>query len=346
MQSKQNSSNTVHKLDLQNSIARFGKFNTRCKASNMVWNFLNNIELVEATNQYHAITWLEMYVIYRALAYPKPIPDNPKKARSRATACMQIREFTRTVRGIVQRSIEDEQHKHMFKPMKTTHERFLHLGVKGLYPAISASIVVDDDIKGILEQNIIALGHRIPANKVQQFCKGDLQLTPNVPNLKGRVGWDSKIKQVTRKIDPSCVPIASSNVQTASRRPAEPACFQCPRCNAMEHSSNSAFQLTDLDATCKCKSCKQKVKVKDWWCSCQAKWHACTIHQSYANICKQKQDPNTTPRAPKRSIGPCTQEQLLEIDAKRRRKSTPSVLPPTANLLSPNLRIRFAHLLQ
>ncbi len=345
-QTKHNSCNLVHKIVLQGSIARYGKFNKRCKAGNSVWNFLSNLEIAETTNQHHATTWLEMYIIYRALGYPKPLPDNPSKSRSRATACMQLREFTKTVRGIVQRGFEDGNHISLFKPMKVTHERFLNLGVKGRYPAINGSIIMDDDLRGALEQNIIALGHRISTKAIKQFREGNSQLTPNIPNLKGRVGWDARIIQVPGTKAICCAPPEAKSLQVGTKRPLEPACFHCPKCNASELSTNKSFQLEDLDATCKCKSCKQQIKVKDWWCGCCIKWHACTIHQSYANASRPKIDPSSAHRAPKRSVGPFTYEQLLEVDAKRRRRETPRVLPPTANLLSPNLRIRFAHLLQ
>ena len=33
--------------------------------------------------------------------YPKPIPDNPSKARARATLLMQLNEFKKVVRGVV-----------------------------------------------------------------------------------------------------------------------------------------------------------------------------------------------------------------------------------------------------
>ncbi len=344
VQTPHNTCNPIHKVSLQGNIARFAKFSSKRKASMSVWAFLDQLEFAECTNQFHATTWMELYLIYRARGFPKLIRDNPCKARSRATVRMQLKEFKNTVRGIVQRGLADESQAEAFRPIKVTHDRFINLGVKGRFPAINCSIVVDDALRAVLEHNLIALGRRISNRDIQKFYNGDLALTPNIPNLNGRVGWDSKLRQL-----PGCTveskPIVDNECkQGASKRPISPVCFQCPSCNASDLSSNKAFQLKDLDATCKCKSCKQKIKVKDWLCRCHLKWHICSTHQTYANASNARTTLSSKPGVPKRSIGPLTQEQLQEIDAKRRRKIPPRVLPLTPNLLSSKLRERFAHL--
>ncbi len=64
--------------------------------------------------------------------------------------------------------------------------------------------------------------------------------------------------------------------------------LSCPACNAEEPSTNKAFQPHDLDKICKCKSCNENIKVKDWNCKCQTKWHLCNVRMSCSNIVTTK----------------------------------------------------------
>ncbi len=121
-------------------------------------------------------------------------------------------------------------------------------------------------------------------------------------------------------------------------------CFQCPACGASELSSNQAFQLEDLDRSCKCKSCKANCKVKDWRCGCHTPWHLCARHQVHANR-KRKEPPSSGALpAAKRLVGPLTLEQLQELDTKRISKGKFNAIPPSPNILSAKLRERFAYL--
>ena len=185
------------------------------------------------------------------------------------------------------------------------------------------------------------------------FRQGEISLKPVFPNLKGRVGWDSGIKATASNASngnaSNAIPISDASNASSARSsidsPSSLVCFQCPACNASELSSNKAFQLEDLDVTCKCKTCKVNRKSKDWRCGCRIPWHLCTIHQSNANN-KIMKPPSSNPTLKRKAtVGPFTLEQLQEIDTKRMRKCTRQPLPPAANLLSAKLRERFAYLL-
>ena len=135
------------------------------------------------------------------------------------------------------------------------------------------------------------------------------------------------------------------NNTTQGHEPGQPACYQCPKCNASVISTHKAFQLIDLDHICKCNRCNNNVKAKDWMCNCQTRWHLCHIHQSCTSDILKQNDPINKPcRANKRPLGPFTHEQLVNIDTKRSRKEPPRILPPSPNILSVKLRDRFAHL--
>jgi hypothetical protein len=342
VQSPANSSKEARSFQLQGAIKGYKAYSNKHKSGNAIWGFVKDLRYREADNQYHATSWLELYLIYRVMGYPKPIADKLRKSRARATIHMQLNEFKNVFRGIVDRAAKDECSKNALKPYKVTHQRFLSLGLAGKHAAISCSIEVDQDVMCTVEWQLIKLGHMISGKQIKQFQDGILQLKPAMPNLKGRAGWDSNIKSIrTATWDKDC----NKQAQDNSKRALEPICLQCPSCKASTLSTHAAFQSEDLDRICKCVSCKQSNKSNDWLCSCHVKWHLCNKHNQIAmQICKKP--PKCEPIArPKRQVGPLTNEQLQEIDTKRMRKSNGHLIPISANILSAKLRERFAHLL-
>ena len=103
---------------------------------------------------------------------------------------------------------------------------------------------------------------------VRKFRDGNLSLKPTILNLRGRVGWDSNITKNCGAVDAGPCPIMQATANAMLQQSSNAVCFQCPACGASELSSNQAFQLEDLDRSCKCKSCKANCKVKDWRCGC------------------------------------------------------------------------------
>ncbi len=239
------------------------------------------------------------------------------------------------------RGFPSEEMQAIFKPCKITHQRFINLGIEGKHPAISASIIFDDNIRDIVQQNLISLGHCIPKREMAKFMQGSLSLKPNLPNFKGRAGWDSNL---TILPNPQATQQSATSVQQLVEQ-SKPDCDTCYMCKFPELSSCKAFQLVDLDAKRKCGHCKEATKVQDWLCMCNQRWHLCIKHQSYANKATDKNTPLSKASRPgKRAVGPLTLAELQEIDARRMRNRPPRVLPPAPNLLSSNLRDRFAHL--
>ncbi len=64
------------------------------------------------------ITWLELYILYRLRGGIKPIPDDVRKAISRATADKQIAAFKRKIKALTDRVLSDDGDLKLFKPFK------------------------------------------------------------------------------------------------------------------------------------------------------------------------------------------------------------------------------------
>ncbi len=294
---------------------------------------------------------------------------------------MQLREFKNTIRGIAERALYHQDHKDLFKPIKVTNEKFSSLGIRGKYPALNMAIDIPHQLRPLIEDQLITLGHKISGAKLLQFKRRKLGLKPSSPVPKGRVGWDSNIKVYPGAID--LLPISQGSATQyhfTPQHPSDDTChgggtnkyrrvhgdvpmsirshpapehsanmtvclLSCPACSAEEPSTNKAFQLHDLDKICKSKSCNENIKVKDWNCKCQTKWHLCNVHMSCSNIVTTKNVPIHKPcSGTKRRLGPLTHDQLVAIDTKRARNKPPKLLPPAPNILSVKLKERLAHL--
>jgi hypothetical protein len=346
VQQASNTSAPISKIKLQGNIRRYGKFASKQNARAHIWRFLDGLEYAECSHQYHATSWLELYLLYRCQGRPKPIADNQCKARAKATLQMQLREFILAVRGTIQRGVFDDNVRMLFKPYKVTHQRFQGLGIQGKYQAISASIIVNDEQLNYLQRNLIKLGHNISQKQIDDFLDGKTGLKPQVPNLNGRVGWDSSL---TTSVPPADIKENSEVPPMQSNPIGDFTCFICPKCKYPQRSNATAFQLQDLDMQHKCCNCKATTRVHTWLCMCHTPWHLCNKHQVYANKAKSKTSPysKASPLG-KRSFGPLPLAELQQIDAKRIRKSksnTPFTERPLApTMLSVNLRERFNYL--
>ena len=137
-----------------------------------------------------------------------------------------------------------------------------------------------------------------------------------------------------------------------SRASLQPIRLFCPYCKAQIISTNTAFQMEDLDKICKCKSCQKGHKVSMWKCCCGVKWHTCDRHRTcvvgkahQSMALDNAQETSKNKNGAKRKLGPLTPQQLEAHDHKRIRCDNHGVLPVTLNMLSPKLKIRFAHLI-
>ncbi len=333
-------------LIMQGSINNFRAFKGRHSCAPEVWHFLKNLNLYSTENDHYATTWLELYILYRMHNNPKPIPDNVHKARERATVQAQLNEFKMVTRGVIQRACYDDGQKNLFKPLKTKRDKFGGLAIKGRFAILSCGVQLDPKMAQVLEHNLITLSRQIAASKVEQFKGNKINLVPVTIKLKGRAGWDSAIKLADKDHQPhNDLQIAVQKPSHGTKRPHDEVHFTCPRCKATSNSNKSCFQLQDLDRVCKCNSCKSNVKVRDWLCSCSHNWHLCEVHRS---LCSSKQITKPLSNGPgqssKRMLGPLSNEQLQEIDVKRMRRSNKHLLDPSPNILSANLRERFAYL--
>ena len=333
-------------LPIEAGIENYRSFRSRHESAKDIWSFFSTLHTAATDSNTYACTWLELYILYRIRGFCKPISDSCSKAKSRATVQSQLNKFKVISRGVINRAISDDNIKNMFKPIRIKHEKLLGLGIKGKHPAFACAVQMSRDEIRSLETHIILLGRNIAEKKIRQYITGDIELKPTHPTMKGKAGWDSRIKVCENYKSKTCQHDALViHKHTINKRKHDEAHFKCPKCAYHVNADSPCFQLQDLDKVCRCKSCKVNVKVRDWLCSCDHTWHLCAVHRSYCSGTNNKKLPSSrSSMTVKRPIGPLSNEQLLQVDAKRMRKSNDHLVGPTLSMLGPILRERFAYL--
>ena len=219
---------------------------------------------------------------------------------------------------------------------------------------------------GQINTKLIMLGHKISQKKVEQYINNEIKLQPQMLNIKGRVGWDSKLAK--NRVQPPRQ--LQSNEQTGNKDDEQIVVldaiedsFKCPKCEFKVPGFDRKFDKHELDNTIKCQQCNSNTKVLRWNCRCGSYWHKCQKHLlrqqlSDQNINNKRKPPNQTQKVSHKAQ--CqkmlkTHKELVAYDLKREDREAARLskrkVPPTQWVtlkkycLSKGLCERFAHLL-
>ena len=78
--------------------------------------FLTKLAVRKPSADQFGITWLELFVLYRALGHPNPVDDHIKATATRPSMGVQLAEFKKLVRRAAKDGIDDEETKKFFTP--------------------------------------------------------------------------------------------------------------------------------------------------------------------------------------------------------------------------------------
>ena len=237
--------------------------------------------------------------------------------------------------------MHNTQHREYFKPFKTNIYKYKAVAIEGIQTAISMDIYMSNEQRKIVEYHIIHIGHTITDKKLEAFRSGGIPLNINKVRLTGKVIWEAKL----RKSFEIAVDLPSLQDRDEATPHFMEAIITCPICSNST-TTNNIIKNRDLDSISKCTKCRRNIKANDWKCSCNIPWHTCQSHK-YSTI-SSNNTKNVTHRTllgTKRAIGPLTHEELINIDNKRIKRTTPAFYPLAPSLLSAKLRDKFAHIL-
>ncbi len=105
-------------LATTSSMACYKSFATSHPVASNIGRFLSNLRIMPSDQSLRGITWLELYILYRAGHNPKPIPDQTEAAKAKASAERQIQALKRITRGVVARILQDSPESMLFAPQK------------------------------------------------------------------------------------------------------------------------------------------------------------------------------------------------------------------------------------
>lgn len=135
-----------------------------------------------------AITWYELYILYRIRGHPKPLADPVRTAHNCATADKQIRAFQKALRGVVAHTV-CRSDAHLFKPDKMHKSVLLGLAITGTYPTISCNAYVTDEERKSLANAFVELSTTISAKHCHQYIDDERKILPVNIQLHGKAAW-------------------------------------------------------------------------------------------------------------------------------------------------------------
>ena len=261
-----------------------------------VHNFLCETPIATLKKGDRAITWLELYILYRIRGYHQPITNPPNKAKMRATADKQLKAFKNLVRLVYNKILEDTEFLSLLKPHNHTLNTLKGVGLEGKHASPSFNVYISEKEQHAIGKEILQLTRTLSGVKINQVLQGERKLKPIQLKLNGKAAWDNSIQihanhtvllsspsgssSSTSIVDTVCYPTS-----THLNRYAEglPSFLECPTCRKLEHNTQPKFQTYDLDVKTKCFHCGSQIRVMDWKCTCNVKWYKCNLHAKIAN---------------------------------------------------------------
>ena len=212
--------------------------------------FLLKLQVCKAQPATRAITWIELYVLYRLRGHPKPIPDPSVVSRNRATADKQIKQFKNFLRGTSSRILFKETADIYLRPAKASKDVLLGLATNGKHAQLNCNVHISEKEQQEIAHAIIMLTRTVSSRKARDFINNNCTLLPIDYKPRGKAGWDSTISNHAVQLDQDevddCTPLNPAGIPDNG----EERCslfYSCPKCGKVESSMCKSFQFNDLD---------------------------------------------------------------------------------------------------
>jgi hypothetical protein len=261
------------KLTFASSIHNYNNLLTVHPNIGFIEKYLRHLNLKRVDTE-RAITWLELYIHYRTLGFPKPLKDHPNKARSGIPIDQQFQQFKLLVRKVVERACLPDDESDLFKPSKVMWPNLNGVGLEGKHPAVCFNIALEPQVKDHLAKKLLLVGAFHKSADVEAFIKGEKAFKPRPYTLRGKQIWDAKIPTAivhegTTHMEPA---------PGASPTKVEMHLARCPKCQQQNPTDRLRFSKQDLDTKITCRACTKPSPARSWKCSCEVIWHTCTTH--------------------------------------------------------------------
>ena len=371
-------STEVRKIEFISSISSYSKLCNQYSCMTLIEAFLKMIHIAHAEQSVRAITWIELYILYRISGNPQPLEPKASTVGDRAKQAisldLQLRHFKNQVRKIAERALSGGRDADIFKPMQITHDNLIGIGITGHHPAVAFNVSLTQNTQLQVNKSLILLGMHVSHEKLMQIAQGSSTTRYNVKPLsyRGKTGWDSRLITYHGTLDPLQDHInTNSHPCDIDHTSHQKLMFvvQCPTCNQQSPCHNYKFQYSDLDAKIRCSECHKFSAVKYWKCNCAIIWHTCKVHHCAEKVKPSRKDKlrssgkneSSIQKSFKRLHENASFDKLLDDDLRAQTKRAKQLnredqretldvnsIPTTqlrSSMLSPNLRQKFAYLI-
>ena len=267
------------KIQPSASIANYAGYCGKHQNAIAYERFLSQLSVCVCDQGQRAITWIELYIYYCLIGYPKPIDGNNSSAVTRPTADKQIREFKRALKAVAARTIDSCEDEKLFKASTSKKDVLKSNGILGKHPCLSFNICITDIHKAQIARKLISINHKLNNKDMELVLKGERKIIPRPLKLKGKTEWDNKIA-IPKEFGAGDTGWQILHKPDLRARKQDITFLKCPKCNKQASSGEPAFQRDDLDRASRCIFCRKSSPVGKWLCNCDIQWHNCDTHKN------------------------------------------------------------------
>ena len=276
------SDNETTKLATKFHLGHYGGFMQNDQTAKHLHSFLENIKIQKIENGSRAITWLELYILYRIRGYKKPIDDPRDASHTRATLDKQMNTFKNKLRAVVSRIYYCDQQQEVFSPAKIKNDNLIGIGITGRHQGPSFNVSITEEEAREIAGNLHQLNHTLTKVKLDKILDGNLKFIPRVLVMRGKADWNHNIKTLS---EPTLVDYEDWKKEILRKmnenrnKYKEVIMLQCSKCQKSDPHYALKPNLFEVEGCIKCRHCGKTSASKNWNCACGIKWFMCDQHR-------------------------------------------------------------------
>ena len=267
-------------FQMSSNIGYYKAYREKSSCASDMSEFLNDMLIQPSSEHNRGITWLELYILYRARGHCKPILDPKHAGQAKATPAKQLAKFKKEIKFLTKRIMIGEKDLELLKTIQAKQGNLKGVGISGKHATLGFNVAISDEAKDAIATALTRLPRTINKKDLKDFKDNNKKIGLRELTMRGKVVWDSELPLLTtnnRHVEGDISPNEISAIRNAQGRCT--AFYECPHCQALESSDCKAFQFEDLDTKHQCIMCGKRKPVKEWKCECNINWHTCRIHR-------------------------------------------------------------------
>ncbi len=175
-----------------------GRFGNRALLGSGIAKFLRRLEFQEADKDDFGVTWIELFVLYKAMGNDDPIPQNGRGAKVLPSLEKQLKVFKAKVRKIGREGIKGVCGNYLKAGAKKGYA-LKRLGVRNHMSALRGRIRMSEKVQMHVDKEILRANGNL-LKDLESQVKGEKQVKFGALTLKRKARWTKGVKKLPKEL--------------------------------------------------------------------------------------------------------------------------------------------------